>query len=112
MEPRIQYAKTSDGVNVAYPTLGGEPPRAYMPIPPPSHACRTCYSRIAIPVYFRIPKTRFYQTNLICQLPLSAAAEGAPAARTSARVRFEDRGEQWLKGIADPQKLFAVKTRE
>ncbi len=31
-------------------------------------------------------------------------------ARTSAGVRFEDRGEQALKGVADPQRLFAVHT--
>ncbi len=33
-------------------------------------------------------------------------------ARTSAGVSFEDRGEQTLKGIADPQRLFAVRGRE
>ena len=30
-------------------------------------------------------------------------------ARTSAGVTFEDRGEQTLKGVADPQRLFAVR---
>jgi adenylate cyclase len=30
-------------------------------------------------------------------------------ARTSAGVAFEDRGEQTLKGVADPQRLFAVR---
>ncbi len=30
-------------------------------------------------------------------------------ARTSAGVGFEDRGEQTLKGIAEPQRLFAVR---
>ena len=30
-------------------------------------------------------------------------------ARTSAGVRFEDRGEHALKGVADPQRLFAVR---
>ena len=30
-------------------------------------------------------------------------------ARTSAGVRFEDRGEHELKGIDEPQRLFAVK---
>jgi class 3 adenylate cyclase len=29
-------------------------------------------------------------------------------ARTSAGVTFEDRGEQALKGIEEPQRLFAV----
>ena len=32
-------------------------------------------------------------------------------ARTSAGVAFEDRGEQSLKGVADPQRLFAVRGR-
>jgi class 3 adenylate cyclase len=31
-------------------------------------------------------------------------------ARTSAGVSFEDRGEHDLKGIAEPQRLFAVTT--
>ena len=33
-------------------------------------------------------------------------------ARTSAGVSFEDRGEQHLKGIAEPLRLFAVRSRE
>jgi len=33
-------------------------------------------------------------------------------ARTSAGVDFEDRGEHALKGVADPQRLFAVMARE
>lgn len=36
MEPRIQYAKTSDGVNIAYWTLGEGPPLVYLP-PFPHH---------------------------------------------------------------------------
>jgi class 3 adenylate cyclase len=31
-------------------------------------------------------------------------------ARTSAGVTFEDRGEHTLKGIAEPQRVFAVRT--
>ena len=30
-------------------------------------------------------------------------------ARTSAGVSFEDRGEHTLKGIEEPQRLFAIK---
>src|SRR3989304_6693683 len=38
MEPRIQYAKTKDGVSIAYWTMGkGEPP-VQMPRPPYSHS--------------------------------------------------------------------------
>jgi class 3 adenylate cyclase len=33
-------------------------------------------------------------------------------ARTSAGVDFEDRGDHTLKGVADPQRLFAVRARE
>jgi class 3 adenylate cyclase/pimeloyl-ACP methyl ester carboxylesterase len=33
-------------------------------------------------------------------------------ARTSASVKFEDRGEHALKGIADPVRVFAVRARE
>ena len=32
-------------------------------------------------------------------------------ARTSAGVEYEDRGEYELKGIAEPQRLFAVRER-
>lgn len=32
-------------------------------------------------------------------------------ARTSADVQFEDRGEHELKGIPEPQRLFAVPER-
>jgi DNA-binding CsgD family transcriptional regulator/pimeloyl-ACP methyl ester carboxylesterase len=37
MEPRIQYAKTSDGVNIAYWAIGSGPPLVMMPAPPFSH---------------------------------------------------------------------------
>ncbi len=33
-------------------------------------------------------------------------------ARTSAGVAFDDRGEQALKGVAEPQRLYAVRARE
>jgi class 3 adenylate cyclase len=33
----------------------------------------------------------------------------ADLARTSARVSFEDRGEHTLKGVAEPQRVFAVR---
>jgi pimeloyl-ACP methyl ester carboxylesterase len=55
MEPRIQYAKTSDGVSIAYWALGEGAPLVYMPIPPFSHIqleweiaeCREWYLRLA-----------------------------------------------------------------
>jgi class 3 adenylate cyclase len=37
MEPRIQYAKTSDGVNIAYFTMGSGVPFVQMPIAPWDH---------------------------------------------------------------------------
>jgi adenylate cyclase len=46
---------------------------------------------------------------------LSAAGEVLVSAtvrdlgRTSAKVTFEDRGEHALKGIAEPQRVFAVR---
>ncbi len=33
MEPRIQYAKTKDGVSIAYSTLGEGMPIVHMPFP-------------------------------------------------------------------------------
>ena len=40
MDPRIQYAKTSDGVSIAYSTEGEGPPLVWMPIHPVSHVQR------------------------------------------------------------------------
>jgi pimeloyl-ACP methyl ester carboxylesterase len=37
MEPRIQYAKTSDGVDIAYATAGDGPPLLVVPTAPLSH---------------------------------------------------------------------------
>ena len=37
MEPRIQYAKTTDGVSIAFWTLGEGTPYVWMPMPPFSH---------------------------------------------------------------------------
>ena len=37
MEPQIQYAKTSDGVSIAYATAGDGPPLILAPSPPLSH---------------------------------------------------------------------------
>jgi pimeloyl-ACP methyl ester carboxylesterase len=37
MEPRIQYAKTSDGVDIAYATAGDGPPLLVLPLFPFSH---------------------------------------------------------------------------
>jgi class 3 adenylate cyclase len=37
MEPRIQYAKTRDGVSIAFWTLGNGPPIVWVPDPPFSH---------------------------------------------------------------------------
>ena len=37
MEPRIQYAKTSDSVNIAYATAGDGPPLLVVPAPPYTH---------------------------------------------------------------------------
>jgi len=55
MEPRIQYAKTADGVSIAFWTLGEGMPCVQMPSPPWSHvqlewqmpAIRSWYERLA-----------------------------------------------------------------
>ncbi len=64
MEPRIQYAQTTDGVSIAAESGSGE--------------------------------------VLVSQTVRDLA-------RTSAGVTFDDRGEHELKGVADPQRLFAVR---
>ena len=40
MEPRIQYAKTEDGVDIAYATEGDGPPLVRVPAPGPAHVQR------------------------------------------------------------------------
>src|SRR3990170_8673443 len=42
MEPRIQYAKTSDGVDIAFATSGDGPPLLVVPVPPFSHVQAVC----------------------------------------------------------------------
>jgi len=37
MEPRIQYATTTDGVNIAFSAMGEGPPLVHMPRHPFSH---------------------------------------------------------------------------
>ncbi len=37
MEPRIQYAKTSDGVSIAFCVMGDGPPLVFVPPPPFCH---------------------------------------------------------------------------
>ncbi len=68
MEPRIQYAKTTDGVNIAARVAGASAPG---------------------------------------ELLVSDTVRSL--ARTSAGVTYDDRGEHELKGVADPQRLFAVR---
>ena len=52
MEPRIQYAKTEDGVNIAYAIQGEGPPLVVLPIPPMAHAQRVwgIFSNILTPL--------------------------------------------------------------
>ena len=50
MEPRIQYAKTEDGVNIAYATEGKGPALVLVPNPPSSHAQR---GREMMPNFFQ-----------------------------------------------------------
>ncbi|HEY5645860.1 MAG TPA: alpha/beta hydrolase, partial [Pseudomonadales bacterium] len=40
MEPRIQYAKTTDGVSIAYWSIGSGPPIVWMPTIPTTHVER------------------------------------------------------------------------
>src|ERR1700675_5036691 len=55
MEPRIQYAKTSDGVSIAYSSFGAGPALVYMPDPVwgirlsswQLPEARACYERLA-----------------------------------------------------------------
>ena len=40
MEPQVQYAKTSDGVNIAFASIGEGPPLVRLPIPGYAHVQR------------------------------------------------------------------------
>jgi class 3 adenylate cyclase/pimeloyl-ACP methyl ester carboxylesterase len=68
MEPRIQYAKTSDGINIAYYTTDrGLPPLVYLPFTPFSH----------LQLEWQIPQCRRWYELLAARRPL---------------VRFDGRG--------------------
>ena len=55
MEPRIQYAKTSDGVNIAYASMGEGPPLIRMPQIGVTHVQRE--PEIFPDMYERLPRT-------------------------------------------------------
>jgi class 3 adenylate cyclase/pimeloyl-ACP methyl ester carboxylesterase len=67
MEPRIQYTKTSDGVNIAYWVMGSGPPIVWMPTIPATHIEREW------------------------ELPLTREAYDA-IARSNTLVRYDGRG--------------------
>src|SRR3972149_2465797 len=54
MEPHIQYAKTADGVSIAFCTLGQGAPAVQMPLRPWSHI----QAQWRLPVYREVPKSR------------------------------------------------------
>ena len=72
MEPRIQYATTSDGVSIAYWTLGEGPPLIWMPPLPISH----------IQMEWQIPEWRAWDERL---------------AKNRTLIRYDSRGS----GLSD-----------
>ncbi len=54
MEPRIQYARSSDGVSIAFWSIGQGPPLIHMPAPPASH----------IQLEWQIPEVRAWYEGL------------------------------------------------
>ena len=54
MEPQIQYAQTSDGVKIAYWTIGNGTPLLYIPSPPLNH----------LQMEWQIPELRRYYQRL------------------------------------------------
>ena len=134
VEPRIQYAKTSDGVNIAYWTLGegkvlGD---GIMSVFASAHQaieaaqrCRDLGDDADLPLHLGIHAGDVVREGnnvhggavQVAARVVDAAEPGEilvsatvrDLARTSAGVAFEDRGEHELKGIAEPQRLFAVK---
>ena len=66
------------------------------------------------------PRIQYAKTSGAVNIAARISALSAPGevlvsdtvrglARTSANVAFDDRGEHTLKGVADPQRLFAVR---
>lgn len=108
-EPRIQYAKTSDGVNIAECAL----------------ACRSVGGAAGLTLHLGLHAgdvireegnvyggavniaSRIADASAPGEVLVSDIVRGL--ARTSAGVTFEDRGEHALKGIAESQRLWAVK---
>ena len=89
MEPRIQYAKTSDGVSIAYATVGEE------------------------------DNVFGGAVNIAARISAESEAGGVLVsdtvrglARTSAGVSFEDRGERELKGVGESMRAWRVREQD
>ena len=68
MEPRIQYAKTEDGVDIAFWTMGeGEPPLVYMGGTPFTHTNAEWQTQRV--VFTSILPKRGSSFGLICGVP-------------------------------------------
>jgi hypothetical protein len=74
-EPRIQYAKTTDGVSVAFYTLGDGMPPVYLPELPLTH----------IQMEWQLPECRRWNERLAEEVLLEARRRGALAWTPSAR---------------------------
>jgi pimeloyl-ACP methyl ester carboxylesterase len=90
MEPRIQYAKTSDGVNIAYYTMGDGVPFVQMPNAPWDHI-RLDHETHGRPW---------------CDSPRAAASRRRPA-----RLDHETHGRPWCDSIAARMRLVRYDAR-
>lgn len=83
MEQQVRFCTSADGTRIAYATYSN------------------AVARPAVVV------TRVQSVAEPGEILVSATVRDL--ARTSAGVAFEDRGEHELKGIPEPQRLFAVR---
>jgi class 3 adenylate cyclase len=126
MEPQIQYCRTSERRSIAYFAMGSGP----VLIGTSAHLdaalrCAAACNDGGLPLHLGIHAGDVIReannvyggaVNIASRISgLSAPGEVLVSdivrglARTSAGVVFEDRGEHALKGIADPQRVFAVR---
>ena len=96
MEPRIQYAKTSDGVSIAYWAMGSG--RRLLVSPP------LPFSHLTLERQVRPLQAWHDHQDDVANLVIVN-----PRVR---RVSFEGRGERDLKGVAEPVRVWRVRPNE
>jgi pimeloyl-ACP methyl ester carboxylesterase len=89
MEPRIQYAKTADGVSIAFATAGEGHPLIIVPVPALSHI--------------------EHGWEMFSPLLQPLARSFRVVVYDSRGAGLSDRGDVVLRGFEDPARLYEVR---